>query len=440
MSTLTKSVSPRHSFFWQSRRRCRRSQLRRSIVEPLESRRLLTTITELVQEAVFPSPSFGVSMNDHGESVVFGYPEYPWTGGDSAPYAARFDATHHRTGPLVRIPVDYITDHSFSNAGNILACSGGSDPGWGYTLVSDSGAIIESGRYSSASVIEPLCDFAPDGSFVITWYEDGQQWAQQYSESGRLENGPIHVGAFRATDIDVGSDNSFVVAGTSGKMTNAIKYGASGDAVTDTLIANTHQGTVKALAGVALDGQGGFVVAWNSLNQDGTFSSIYSQRFDSAGNKVGTETRLTPANSETQQLASIDMFQSGRFAISYTESDSPFPPTTYLQTFSADVQPETERIEVHFTGGFSQVAVDTDHSIVVEHYSNYFPTPTGYQTTAYFYFANNSPVVTVTDVFSGAEGIPIALDCSGQLRRRRRPDAIPLGLRWRWELGYRILE
>lgn len=49
--------------------------------------------------------------------------------------------------------------------------------------------------------------------------------------------------------------------------------------------------SVAALAG------GGFVVTWESWDQDGSYVGIYGQRYDAAGNRVGGEFR---ANTYTQ--------------------------------------------------------------------------------------------------------------------------------------------
>ncbi len=62
---------------------------------------------------------------------------------------------------------------------------------------------------------------------------------------------------------------------------------------------------------------GGFVVAWQSWNQDGADWGVYAQRFAVNGNKDGTEFQVNTYNSSSQADPSIATLNDGSFIITW---------------------------------------------------------------------------------------------------------------------------
>jgi methionine-rich copper-binding protein CopC len=60
---------------------------------------------------------------------------------------------------------------------------------------------------------------------------------------------------------------------------------------------------------------GGFVVVWQSNGQDGPSDGVYGQRFDSNGNKVGSEFQVNTWTTSTQWLPSITSLSNGGFVV-----------------------------------------------------------------------------------------------------------------------------
>jgi hypothetical protein len=60
---------------------------------------------------------------------------------------------------------------------------------------------------------------------------------------------------------------------------------------------------------------GGFVVVWNSLEQDGSYYGVYGQRFDPNGNKVGSEFQVNTWTTDRQWLPSITSLSNGGFVV-----------------------------------------------------------------------------------------------------------------------------
>jgi hypothetical protein len=60
---------------------------------------------------------------------------------------------------------------------------------------------------------------------------------------------------------------------------------------------------------------GGFVVVWQSNGQDGSGTGVYGQRFDSNGNKVGSEFQVNTWTTDYQEYPSITWLPSGGFVV-----------------------------------------------------------------------------------------------------------------------------
>ncbi len=68
---------------------------------------------------------------------------------------------------------------------------------------------------------------------------------------------------------------------------------------------------------VAMSADGKFIIAWDSDLQDGSGTGIYFQRYDSNGNKAGTETRANSYTSGTQWDASVAIAPDGSFVVAW---------------------------------------------------------------------------------------------------------------------------
>jgi len=66
---------------------------------------------------------------------------------------------------------------------------------------------------------------------------------------------------------------------------------------------------------VAMDKKGNFVIAWESLNQDGDRYGIYARRFNKKGKALGSEFQVNTTGSGNQQSPAIAMNPKGNFVI-----------------------------------------------------------------------------------------------------------------------------
>jgi ELWxxDGT repeat protein len=102
-------------------------------------------------------------------------------------------------------------------------------------------------------------------------------------------------------DIDVAPvTDGVVIAGPSTDMTPL-----SGDVAVNTYITGQqHNSSVAAI-------DGGYVIIWSSLGQDGSEQGIYSQRYASDGTAQGGETRVNTTTANSQDFATVAAIDGG---------------------------------------------------------------------------------------------------------------------------------
>jgi alpha-tubulin suppressor-like RCC1 family protein len=120
-----------------------------------------------------------------------------------------------------------------------------------------------------------------DGGFLVAWQSDGQDgsglgvYAQRYDAGGVLK--------------------------TSEFLVNTVKAGAQ---------------SLPSAAGLPVDG--GFVVTWQSANQDGSGLGVYMQRYNASAAKVGTETRVTTMTANDQAQPSVSAYADNGYIVLWT--------------------------------------------------------------------------------------------------------------------------
>jgi len=90
---------------------------------------------------------------------------------------------------------------------------------------------------------------------------------------------------------------------------------------------NTHTASTKLDPSVTgLDG-GGFVVAWQSQDQDGSYDGVYGQRYDASGVAQGSEFRINTTTTNGQYDPSVTGLSGGGFVVTWmsdTHQDGSF--------------------------------------------------------------------------------------------------------------------
>ena len=198
----------------------------------------------------------------------------------------------------------------------------------------------------SSSQYEPSVAALNDGGYLIAYRDGGNAdgsadgvFAQRYDAAGATVGVEFQVNTETSSnqfDPSVASlaDGGFVIAWTSvnsgsagdgdGWGTFAQRYNAAGTPVGSEFQVNTNvQGSQYEAVVVGLSG-GGFVVAWrDDSGLDGSGNGVFAQLYDASGAQVGGEFRVNETTSNSQTEPAIAALDNGGFAVAWRDGNSP---------------------------------------------------------------------------------------------------------------------
>ena len=149
--------------------------------------------------------------------------------------------------------------------------------------------------YTPNNQANPALAIAVDGHLMVVWESDGQDggsggvFAQRFGSSGSAEGVELQVNTFTIGNqynsrIEVDTEGDFVVAWTSPRDGNSFgifaqRFDSAGARLGVEFQVNTYTTGSQTAPALGMDGEGGFVVAWESSGQDGNLEGIFAQRF-----------------------------------------------------------------------------------------------------------------------------------------------------------------
>jgi VCBS repeat-containing protein len=176
----------------------------------------------------------------------------------------------------------------------------------------------------------PALTALSNGGFVAVWNSFGQDgssygvYGQRYDAAGDAVGVEFQINTTTADSQEAPSaatlaSGDFVTVWQSWNQDGdgAGIYGqildADGNAVGSEFQVNTTTADNQLGADVAALSSGGFVTVWQSNLQDGSQGGIYGQRFDGAGNALGTEFQINSFITGNQSNASVATLAAGGF-------------------------------------------------------------------------------------------------------------------------------
>lgn len=165
----------------------------------------------------------------------------------------------------------------------------------------------------------------PNGHFVIAWTSgeeggagpDGSgygSYARRFTPQGVPQGDDIRVNTTTLGDQRhplpaVDADGAFVIVWESPDGSEegiyGQRYGSDGLPLGGEFRVNTTTAGRQALPGIAMSGDGAFIVTWNSDVQDGDRGGIYAQRYDGDGVPVGAEFRVNTTTAGHQTADAV---------------------------------------------------------------------------------------------------------------------------------------
>ncbi|MBI3469401.1 MAG: choice-of-anchor D domain-containing protein [Planctomycetes bacterium] len=233
-----------------------------------------------------------VAMDDAGNFVVV-WQSYFQDGDGYGVYAQRYNAAGATQGGEFRVNV--VTADWQRKPSVAMDSLGNFAVAWESNLQDGSGYGIFARRYNSAGVpqsgefpvntitndfqIEPSIAMDDTGDFVVAW-----------------ENIDTNAGLYEI---------------------RGQRYDAAGAPQGGEFLANTLTPGYQTSASVAMDSDGDFVIAWDSLGQDGSVYGVYAQKFSAAGVKQGGELQANTFTAGQQRFPSVAIDQDGDAVIAW---------------------------------------------------------------------------------------------------------------------------
>ncbi len=132
------------------------------------------------------------------------------------------------------------------------------------------------------------------------------------------------------------------------------RYDAAGAALGAEFQVNSYTTSYQFSPAVAADGQGNFVVVWGSAGSSGTdtsSSSIQGQRYDSAGSALGSQFQVNTSTTYNQHQPAVAFDGQGDFVVAWqSESSGGSDSSDYsvqIQRYRADGVPRDGEIQVN---------------------------------------------------------------------------------------------
>jgi Ca2+-binding RTX toxin-like protein len=174
-----------------------------------------------------------------------------------------------------------------------------------------------------------------DGGYVVTWNSFGQDgsgsgiYAQRYDMAGASVGGEVQVNSTTLSEqlgsaVTALTDGGYVVTWTSlnqdgsGSGIYAQRYDATGVAVGGEVLVNSTTLNDQFDSAVTALADGGYVVTWQSSGQDGSGSGIYAQQYDASGAAVGSEVQVNTFTANGQGDSAVTALADGGYVVTWS--------------------------------------------------------------------------------------------------------------------------
>lgn len=195
---------------------------------------------------------------------------------------------------------------------------------------SPQGADFLVNAFTTRGQFDPAVATGGAGNFVVVWASFLQDGSERGVFGRRFgPSGPLGL-EFRVNSYTTGrQDRPSVAQDSSGRFTvawqssqqdgagygvYARRYDAAGGPQGAEFLVNSHTTSDQGRPATAVDGDGNFVVPWQSY-QDGSSWGVFGQRYDAAGVALGAEFRINSYTTQYQGRPRVATNSDGDFAV-----------------------------------------------------------------------------------------------------------------------------
>ena len=177
-----------------------------------------------------------------------------------------------------------------------------------------------------------------NGGFIVSWFSSFQDgsgdgvYAQLFDHSGNKIGHEFQVNSYTLSDqnnpaVAVLKDGKIVICwvsfgqgGNKGDILGQI-FDETGVKIGREFQVNTHTNNHQDKPALTSLYFGGFIVCWESLNQDGSDYGVFGQVFDKDGYKLGKEFQINSYTSKDQYNAAVATLQDSSFIVCWESSE-----------------------------------------------------------------------------------------------------------------------
>ncbi len=175
-----------------------------------------------------------------------------------------------------------------------------------------------------------------DGGYVVVWESDAsgslEIMGRRFDAGGSPTGGEFQINSTTADvqddpEVTALVDGGFVVIWESvnqdgsGTGLYGQKYDAAGSSVGSEFQVNSTANLAQQDPAVKTLDDGGFLVVWESFDQDGSDYGVYAQRFDASGNQVHGEFQLNTTTADGQKDVRVDVLGDGRLVTAWVSEN-----------------------------------------------------------------------------------------------------------------------
>jgi len=198
---------------------------------------------------------------------------------------------------------------------------------------------------------DPQVAASPDGDFVVVWTDrsggDSAIHTGRFGADGTRQDvfvaQNVAVGEARQAAVAMDHKGDFVIvwgeknADASQSGVRYRRFRADGAPLTGDVLVNTASASDQLDPAVASDGDGDFVIAWTSIDQDGDAAGVVTRRYDADGASASNESVVNSHTTADQHSAQIHVNDSGVYVIVWEGQSADDPAGVLAQRFSASI-------------------------------------------------------------------------------------------------------
>jgi len=217
-----------------------------------------------------------------------------------------------------------------------------------------------------------------NGDFVVAWQSAGQDgsdrgvFARRFTSSGTALAVELQVNTVATGDqlyprTAMDADGDFIVAWESLQDGSALgvfaqRFSSAGAALASEFQATTYTVGDQRSPSVTMDADGDFVVVWQSFNDDYAFN-VFAQRFSSGGSQLAAEFRVNAFTPGPQTKPSVRAQANGDFVVAW---DSQFQDTSNLGIVARRFSSAGIGLEAEFQVNTFFTADQTDQALAID--------------------------------------------------------------------------